>query len=233
MKRYIKIILLLVTISNCSLWSQPVNHQIGDVTMPSAEAASLGKYGDIPTNYFTGVSSPSIAIGALQQGPLSQTVSLNYHNSGVKVAELASNVGLNWSLQAGGMISRTVHGLPDEETQGWLFRNVNDPVLVEQISSVDTEPDVFSLSIPGYSYKFVFENQAGQNTNVTARTIPESDLEINLIRTGGITSFEVVLPDGSICYFGSYNGSNITERNRTRGSVVVEQLTGWYLVRKE
>ncbi|HKK75942.1 MAG TPA: DUF6443 domain-containing protein, partial [Saprospiraceae bacterium] len=232
MTKYI-IAIFLVTIFNGSLWSQPVNHQIGDVTMPSAEAASLGKYGDIPTNYFTGVSSPGIPIGAIQQGPLAQSVSLSYHNSGVKVAELASNVGLNWSLQAGGMISRTVNGLPDEDAQGWLFRDVNETVLVENISTVDTEPDVFSLSIPGQSYKFVFENQAGQNTSIMGKTIPESDIKIYLIRDGGITGFKVVLTDGSVCYFGSYNGTNVVERNQTQGSTVIEQQTGWYLLRKE
>ena len=62
--------------------------------MPSANAASLGKYGDIPVSYNSGVPNVGIPITTIQDGPLSLPISLSYHAGGVRVGELASWVGL-------------------------------------------------------------------------------------------------------------------------------------------
>src|SRR3990172_4259797 len=77
-----------------------------DVIPRTPNAASLGKFGDIPVSYHTGVPDISIAIYNLKEGALSLPVSISYHSSGIKVNETASWVGLGWSLNAGGMISR-------------------------------------------------------------------------------------------------------------------------------
>jgi len=56
-------------------------------------AASLGKYVDIPVGYHTGVPNISIPIYTVQEGELSLPISLSYHSSGIKVNEVASWVG--------------------------------------------------------------------------------------------------------------------------------------------
>lgn len=81
---------------------------------PTPNVSSLGKYGDIPVSLHTGVPNISIPIYTIKEGDISLGISLNYHSSGVKVDEIASWVGLGWSLNAGGMITRTVAGGPDE-----------------------------------------------------------------------------------------------------------------------
>ncbi|MEO1519025.1 MAG: hypothetical protein AAFV95_28690, partial [Bacteroidota bacterium] len=100
MQKYIVLLLSLMLLSICGQ-SQPVNKLIGDVVMPAPNAASLGKYGDVPVSYYTGVPNIGVPIHTLQEGPLSLPISLNYHAGGVKVAEMASWVGLGWSLSAG------------------------------------------------------------------------------------------------------------------------------------
>ncbi len=105
--------------------AQPINNQIKDVVMPSPNAASLGKYGDIPVSYYTGVPNIGIPIHTLTEGALSLPISLSYHTGGVKVGEPASWVGLGWSLSAGGMISRTVQGKPDERAGGYFSTGAN------------------------------------------------------------------------------------------------------------
>jgi hypothetical protein len=102
------------------LTAQAVNNQIKDVNMPSANAASLGKYGDIPVSYNSGVPNVGIPITTIQDGPLSLPISLSYHAGGLKVGEVCSWVGLGWSAQAGGMISRTVQGIADERDNGYF-----------------------------------------------------------------------------------------------------------------
>src|SRR5688572_22614956 len=73
----------------------------------SPNAASVGKFGDTPVSYHTGVPEISVPIFTIQEGNLSVPISLNYHSNGVKVDDVASWVGLSWSLNAGGSISRT------------------------------------------------------------------------------------------------------------------------------
>lgn len=71
----------------------------------SPETHGLGKYGDIPTNLYTGVPDISIPLYNVTFGELSLPISLSYHATGVQVSQEASWVGLGWNLIAGGAIS--------------------------------------------------------------------------------------------------------------------------------
>src|ERR1700716_3943068 len=81
---------------------------------PSPTAASLGKYGEIPVGKYTGIPEINIPLYEITEGDIKVPISLSYHASGVKVEENASWVGLGWSLNAGGAITRSVRGKPDE-----------------------------------------------------------------------------------------------------------------------
>ena len=114
---------------------------------PSPTAASLGKYSDIPVSYHTGVPNISVPLYTVTEGSLQLPISLSYHAAGIRVDEVASNVGLGWSLNAGGMISRTVNGGPDEGNpnvggfsprKGWGF--YKDGGFPTEIVQCDTMP---------------------------------------------------------------------------------------------
>lgn len=81
---------------------------------PTPTAAALTRYGDIPVSYHTGTPNISVPIYEVKSRGLSLPISLSYHGSGVKVGDVASWVGLGWSLNAGGVITRTVQSIPDE-----------------------------------------------------------------------------------------------------------------------
>jgi YD repeat-containing protein len=84
------------------------------VHIASPNVSSLGKVADIPVSYHTGIPTIDIPIYTVSEGPLQLPVSLSYHASGLKVMEQASWVGAGFSLQAGGMITRTIRGVVDE-----------------------------------------------------------------------------------------------------------------------
>ena len=81
---------------------------------PTPTAAGIGMYGQIPTDLFTGLPGISIPIYEFKSRDLSIPLSLSYHAGGIKPSDHASWVGLGWSLQAGGVISRIQNDLPDE-----------------------------------------------------------------------------------------------------------------------
>ncbi len=177
--------------------SEPVTSQ---VIPPSPTAAGFSKYGNIPVSYNTGVPNISIPLYTARSGALSMPISLSYHAGGLKVQEEAQWTGLNWSLNAGGVITRTIRGIPDEFSgvvTGYfdshdqitsLADNINSPtnttfseeeqVLMYNIYNglIDSEPDEYSFNINGRSGKMFFSPV--DNSWVT---IPHSSLKI----TGG------------------------------------------------
>lgn len=86
---------------------------------PSPTASSLGKYVDNPISYFTGTPEISIPLAEINEKDFSLPVSLSYHPGGIKVDETPSNIGLGWSLIAGGVITRAVKDLPDDKKEGY------------------------------------------------------------------------------------------------------------------
>ena len=70
--------------------------------VPTPNASSLGRYGDVPVSYYTGRPNVSIQIYTLKVRDFSLPISLAYDAGGVLVNSLPSWVGQNWILNAGG-----------------------------------------------------------------------------------------------------------------------------------
>jgi hypothetical protein len=92
---------------------------------PSPNAASLGKYGEYIVDKSTGVPNISIPLIDLNEGGINVKVGISYHAGGIKVQEEASCVGLGWSLNAGGVITRVMHGRPDESGPNSYLENAS------------------------------------------------------------------------------------------------------------
>ena len=192
------------------------------VTPPSPNSASLGKYVDHPVSLYTGIPTISIPIYDLKGRGLNIPISLSYHASGIKVGEVASWVGLGWSLNAGGLITRTIKGLPDEDPSQGFWRVRKDyrdlyganadnlsystvPPGIMQLhlaqaadGNIDLEQDIYMLNAMGRSYKILFK------TNGTAFTVPYSDVIIKFDPNVGYpyNNWEVTLEDGTQLSFG-------------------------------
>ena len=90
--------------------STPVN-----INLPKApEVATFEKFIQNPVSLHTGLHAVSIPIHVISLRGAEIPISLNYHSSGIKVDEIASEVGLGWGLEAGGVVSTNVHGIPDQ-----------------------------------------------------------------------------------------------------------------------
>ena len=104
--------LLLVNALFMALTSVLMAQEMPEVVPPTPEAASLGKFSEIPISHYTGLPNISVPIASFNVGDKSFPVSLSYHARGIQVSELASRVGIGWALNAGGQISRQVR-FPD------------------------------------------------------------------------------------------------------------------------
>ncbi len=87
-------------------------HKLKDPESPAE--ASLGQFGGGNISSFAGVPNISIPVYEIKLKGLTFPIELRYDNTGVKVNSEATWVGLGWTLDAGGVITRAKRGLPDD-----------------------------------------------------------------------------------------------------------------------
>lgn len=81
------------------------------------EAADVSKGTEFETHAIgsNGMMNKSFNFGVVGGDKLQAPIGINYYlGNGVPVEELSTSVGLGWSLSAGGSITRSVRGIPDE-----------------------------------------------------------------------------------------------------------------------
>ncbi len=218
------------------------------VIPPSPQASSLMRYLDYPVSNATGLPEINIPLYEIKSGQLSVPISLSYHSSGRRVYDKTGAVGIGWTLNAGGMISRTIYGDPD----GWNYDEATfpDPWKKEadlqgsehfpylakidnrRISglgdSYDTEYDIFSYSVNGLTGKFILK---GPNDNKTPVLIPKKPYNIKIIYgpdtyDNPIYGFDLVDENGITYRFGKPLDNNnrlYFEDNEN------SETTGWML----
>lgn len=84
------------------------------IIIKSPQSHSFEKYGNIPVNLFTGATDIKIPITEVNQKGLVIPVTLSYDSSGFSPHKKSDIAGVNWNILAGGRVTRTVQGIPDE-----------------------------------------------------------------------------------------------------------------------
>lgn len=168
MKRTITFLLFLLSV--ITVWGQ-------NTIVMSPEVATLGKYGNYPVSHYTGSPDIHIPLYTLRTRQIEIPVYLQYDASGFMPGKESGKVGHDWTLFAGGAITRTVNGVPDEfRCDGDIYnmyghwyglnRNVdfyNDSILyleqTDQIGSYETTPDLFSFNFLGHCGRFMIDHE--------------------------------------------------------------------------
>jgi hypothetical protein len=159
----IRTVYFLLLISQSVLAQDPPR-----IIPPAPEATSVFKFSEVPVSTYTGLPNISIPIHEIRCKQLTIPINLSYHARGVRVDEMASRVGLGWSLNYGGMMSRQIRGGADEETWGYLTQNYYNDVFADSIkrasmrhyylyNNLDMVPDKFMFDANGTSGSFIFD----------------------------------------------------------------------------
>ena len=82
--------------------------------VPTPNAAALGKYGDVPVSLYSGQVNVSVPLYSMDVKGLEMPIEMTYDARGVQLNTLPSWTGDNWTLNAGGVIVRSVKGRADE-----------------------------------------------------------------------------------------------------------------------
>lgn len=203
---------------------------------PGPEAAALGQYGNVPVSYFTGRVNVSIPIWEFSGKETNFNVSLSHSGGARKVEEIATWVGLGWSLNAGGVITRTVNGAADDyqdpdpdhrnyfqsgqRTKQFFDRELNlqeeyffqDSVLNQYY---DPQPDYYYFNFGGYSGRLFIDPSDFQvyTDEMQGLKIEFNDLTQVSLTTGRIYDWKITTPDGTQYFFGLKTGENTSEND--------------------
>jgi YD repeat-containing protein len=223
--------------------TEQINKMIPKPVLSSPNAAGLGKFGDYQVSHFTGIPDISIPIFEAKSGSLSVPIVLSYHASGFRPTDIASWVGMGWSISAGGQITRQVNGKPDEEF--YLDHPLNpSPDVCSDLQylrsaadgTYDTEPDVFGYSYPGRSGKFLlpnggtYVNPGGTSANGGAYLVPYAPI---LVKRLGHYKYHITDENGVLYRFGTnYQGTTSTESSSSTNGTAssLNATTVWNLM---
>ncbi|NVJ64406.1 MAG: RHS repeat protein [Flavobacteriaceae bacterium] len=214
-----------------------MGQEIPNLIPPSPEAAAITSYANNNVSYYTGSAQIGVPIFEVQGNGLSVPISLNYTGSGgIRVEQVASWVGLGWTLNAGGVISRTIRGRKDDDnSNGYRFLSAIPEAnstanydLYEDfaLGEKDSEPDEFQYSFGGYSGSFYLQKDGG----IFFKPISEIKVVPTYLSSGEIDKFDVIVPSGETYTF-SVKESN---RSKTIGSTYTDntyKTNAWYLSR--
>jgi len=238
----LKILLGLITFSQV-VYAQTNTQKPIDVTPKSPNVYAMEKYGNYEVNMFHGVPKIDISIFEIKTKKLSIPITLSYHASGIKVTDIASWVGLGWSLNVGGSISRKVKGKVDEGR----FLALN-PVKIKKPEEInpntqegyyylrsvadgynDSGSDIFTYSMPGKFGNFLFKDKDSEAT-----LIPVEPIKVNRMVDpvfSGEFSFKLLDEVGTNYLFGSsLSGESVMElSSNTQGGTTSSYTGSWLL----
>lgn len=230
-----KINYLILTLLNVFLYSQlQKNYEYEKITNitspPSQEAYKLGTFGSLPVGLVTGTPNISVPLTSVSLGQIQIPFSLNYSTSGIKVNELEGYVGLGWQLVGGGVITRTVQDMVDEDGN-YHFADFNIKQKLEQgdlqayhfinyiqTLGVDSEPDIYNFQFLGRSGSFIFDAQQ------KIIQLDQSNLKIERKGAPGVGYFyEITDENGNIFEFQE------TEISSTSKGGASPKVSSWFL----
>lgn len=198
----------------------------------SPQAGYLKKFGEYSMDYSTGVPHITIPLYEIRMGDYTLPISIDYHAAGIKVQDIASPVGLGWSLMAGGSIIRQTKGVVDNgvpelksesdineffqrgglEDAFWYYLTIGQ--------GGDTESDRYNYSFNGKNGVF----RCAVEDNMAIRTLPYTVLKITKSGNG----FLITDTDGIRYHF--------MEEEQSRGDFTYgggRKTMTWYLTKIE
>ncbi len=170
------------------------------VIPPSPTAYEITKYGGHDTRLHTGTFDYVIPLVTLTGQNLELPIKMRYSSNGVQVDQISTWVGMSWTLNAGGCITRMVQDKIDSETSPPIPESLeteHNKVKSQYVNNediYDSEPDVYSYNFQNYSGKFVHNNSESDNSFVP---IPYEKIKIEK----RMDTFLITTPDGVEYYF--------------------------------
>ena len=152
----------------------------------------LSFYGKAQVDNFTGTATANVPLFGYSVDGLDLGISLSYNTKGIKVDDVAGNVGLGWTLNASSYIQRDMKGIEDDIStysgalveKGYWVRF--GPFTYTSADTGDYEPDIFTANLAGRTLRFslIPTGDINQQPFYRVVTYPKSSIKVELIYAG-------------------------------------------------
>ncbi|WP_170827460.1 RHS repeat domain-containing protein [Roseivirga sp. 4D4] len=209
--------------------------EVPNVIPPSPEAASLLSFGNTGVNFYTGQPSFSVPIHTVSVRGFQFPVSLSYSSfQGINIEAVAPWVGIGWSLNATGTVSRTIRGLADD-MDGEGYTELNDFDIFDTTipsntlakygkNELDGEPDKFTYSVNGLSGSFFLDRDG----NIISKTKTNDSISYNST-PGGLIDYFTIIDKNGITYLFEEKERTISIGLGQPTANSLSPVTSWYL----
>lgn len=251
MKNKIKIVFYLVLVS-ISIHAQSGGvtsiEEIPKYNLPTPEAFKFAKYGEIPVNESSGNANVSIPLFNFEAGKIVLPISISHSGGAVKVDEDNTWTGINWQLNAGGIITRVVNDRVDEKcasgqrifyssTQLHNFiPGQSEELIALGISTIDSEVDIFNYNFNGNSGSFYLDENLVPKLIKYDKELKielSSDPTVNGVLTLNKRTIIITTSDGTKYFFGGVNASETTRLRQEAHDFTESAQTSFYLFKME
>lgn len=217
-------VLALFSIKNYSQYEIEGRSKLPTIIPPSPTVSSLMKLEEVPIDYYSG--QPNIGIPLFTKkvsANLSIPIGLNYSTSGIKIDNHSSWVGTGWSLESGGVISRTVRGLPDEQNIGTKVGVLHNPDFwdYDTLSSQDKEEFLWKANgTSTYQYDNQFDLYQFSFLGATGRFVITENLEAKLLTKNSNIKIDIDFNTTTL----EINSFTLTDNNGNKFTFDVKEL---------
>ncbi|MBN9295352.1 MAG: hypothetical protein J0I41_00005 [Filimonas sp.] len=196
------------------------------VIPPPPTVAEIGHYGQASAKLSDGSFGTQIPLYEYKTKHLSFPISLVYNTNGLKVDKVASRVGMDWMLMAGGSIGKMVLGKDDDNSIPLElpanYPLINDSDSLRQLFRLllnndrDGQPDIYSFNFNGNNGRFLILKD-------TIVKLEQNTLDIS--RTGN--GFKIIDNSGIQYYFSTKETSEASSSCQQGGGPTV--VNSWLL----
>ena len=185
--KYILFTIAFLLASNCPKAQNvfdKVNGLTGAQGFPQPGISNANTHGKIPVGLYTGTPNISIPLYEFKlRDNIQLPINLNYHIYNVKPNNLPSEVGLGWSLECGGSITRIIKDEPDiaYESSSNEYKPITTEadllttagIAIEGYSNIVNAQDEYQFNFLGYTGSFMYSQEQ-------SKWMVQSDSDINI-----------------------------------------------------
>ncbi|MCQ9634072.1 hypothetical protein MP477_03785 [Chryseobacterium sp. WG23] len=187
----------------------------GDLPRPVPSVSSLPTYTETPVSLATGIPDIKFPLFGLPTNDksVSANLLLQFHQANMGESQAGGEIGLGWTMFAGGTISREIVSGLDEmyDDASWAHYKKNK------------FDDMYYYNLPGISGKFKIERNISDNTFKVVNLVP-NNIKIEYTRNTNnatliINSFTITDDNGYKYIFNDYSQSRFSKSTLLDGTL--------------
>ncbi len=223
------------------LQAQGTPKMIPNVISPNIDANALGVFDKQSVNLSTGTPNIEVLFHTIKVGDLGLPIKLKYDASGIKVGQMATSVGLGWSINNSGILTQEVRDKIDGQSNNIIQQYLNTSTasgrndilynhqyVTQPYIGDDLETDSYNINYFGNSIPFFYNYN--NNTYISQQ---KDDTKI----IKGNNKWVVILNDGTEFNFDQqYSSKSVATAMITKSPPSSYPLTSspnindsWYL----